>query len=63
MATCREILTDVLDWCLTYTNISNAKGRDIEGSQVHFIHYAAEKGYIHVVNQQLLVMAVNCFIA
>ena len=51
MASCREILTDVLDWCFTHTNISNAKGRDIEGSQVNFIHYAAEKGYIYVVKK------------
>ena len=51
MASCREILTDVLDWCFTHTNISNAKGRDIEGSQVNFIHHAAEKGYIHVIKK------------
>ena len=51
MATTEQILHDVLDWCIKYTNISESIGQDVCGRQLNFIHFAAQKGYTPVVKK------------
>ena len=51
MANSEQILSDVLDWCINKTNISETKGIDHQGHRVDFIHYAAERGYYQVVRK------------
>ena len=51
MANSEQILSDVLDWCINKTNISETKGIDYQGHRVDFIHYAAERGYYQVVRK------------
>jgi len=61
MANSEQILSDVLDWCIQKTNISETKGIDHQGHRVDFIHYAAERGYYQVVRKLFKSgISINC---
>ena len=49
--TVQQIPEDFLEWCFKYTNISESIGKNKSGNQVNLIHYAAEKGYVQVVEK------------
>ena len=47
----QQIPEDFLDWCFKNTNISQSVGTGKNGDQVNLIHYAAERGYVQVVEK------------